>query len=68
MLSVKEAIKILLDNSKRLVESEEIDLIEASGRTLASNIIAPSSLPFTVLSLNPDIAEKIKEAKSGRQP
>ena len=45
MLSVKEAIKILLDNSKRLVESEEIDLIEASGRTLASDIIASIDVP-----------------------
>ena len=45
MLSVNEAIKILLDNSKRLVESEEIDLIEASGRTLASDIIAPIDVP-----------------------
>ena len=45
MLSVNEAITILLDSGKRLVESEKIDLIEASGRTLASDIIAPIDVP-----------------------
>jgi len=45
MLSVNEALTILLDSSKRLVESEEIDLIEASGRTLACGIIAPIDVP-----------------------
>ena len=45
MLNVKEAIKILLDSSKRLVESEKIDLIEASGRTLAGEIIATIDVP-----------------------
>jgi len=45
MLSVNKAITILLDSSKRLVESEEIDLIEAFGRTLASDIIAPIDVP-----------------------
>jgi molybdopterin molybdotransferase len=45
MLSVNEALTILLDSSKRLVESEEIELIEATGRTLASDIIAPIDVP-----------------------
>ena len=45
MLSVNEAIKILLASSKRLVESEKIDLFEASGRTLAGEIIAPIDVP-----------------------
>jgi molybdopterin molybdotransferase len=45
MLNVNQAITILLDNSKRLVESEKIDLIEASGRTLACDIIAPIDVP-----------------------
>ena len=45
MLNVNEAISILLDNSRRLVESEEIDLIDATGRALASDITAPIDVP-----------------------
>lgn len=45
MLSVNEAISILLRNSKRLVESEDIGLIDASGRTLAAEIIAAIDVP-----------------------
>ena len=45
MLSVNEAITILLDSSRRLVESENVDLIEACGRTLAADIIAPIDVP-----------------------
>jgi molybdopterin molybdotransferase len=45
MLSVNEAITTLLNSSKRLVGSEIIDLIEATGRTLASDIIAPIDVP-----------------------
>jgi molybdopterin molybdotransferase len=45
MLSVKEAISILLENSRRLVESEDIDLIQATGRTLSADIIAPIDVP-----------------------
>ncbi len=45
MLSVNEAIDALLGDSKRLVKHETIDLIDASGRTLAGNIIAPIDVP-----------------------
>ena len=45
MLSVNEAITILLDSSKRLVESGNTDLIEAAGRTLVSDLIAPIDVP-----------------------
>jgi len=45
MLSVSEAIDSLLDGSRRLVESEQIDLISALGRTLAEDIIASLDVP-----------------------
>jgi molybdopterin molybdotransferase len=45
MLSVNEAIEILLNSSTRLVESERIDLIEASGRTLSADVVAPIDVP-----------------------
>ena len=45
MLSVNEAITILLDSSKRLVECVNTDLIEAAGRTLVSDLIAPIDVP-----------------------
>jgi molybdopterin molybdotransferase len=45
MLSVNEAISRLLGNSKCLVDIESIDLIDATGRTLAADIIAPIDVP-----------------------
>jgi len=45
MLSVNEAISRLLGDSKRLVDSESVDLIDATGRTLAADIIAPIDVP-----------------------
>lgn len=45
MLSVKEATRILLSKHKRLVEPEIIDLFDASGRTLAEDIIARINVP-----------------------
>ncbi len=45
MLSVNEAISSLLDNSKRLVDTEEIGLLDAAGRTLANDIVAPIDVP-----------------------
>jgi len=45
MLTVNEAIASLLKNGKRLVESEEIDLLSSPGRTLAQDIIAPIDVP-----------------------
>ncbi len=45
MLSVNEAIDSLLDGCQRLVESEEIDLISALGRTLAEDIVASLDVP-----------------------
>lgn len=45
MIKVEEAISILLDKSERLVGSEDISLIDASGRTLAADIIAPIDVP-----------------------
>jgi molybdopterin molybdotransferase len=45
MLSVSEAIDSLLSACKRLVESEEIDLISALDRTLSSDIIASLDVP-----------------------
>jgi molybdopterin molybdotransferase len=45
MLNVNEAIDSLLDGCQRLVESEEIDLISALGRTLAEDIIASLDVP-----------------------
>ena len=45
MLSVNEAVTILLDSSRRLMESEKADLIEATGRTLVCDLIAPIDVP-----------------------
>ena len=45
MLSVSESIDSLLSDSKRLVRSEEIDLITSLGCTLAQDIIAPVDVP-----------------------
>ena len=45
MLRVSEAIDTLLGGCKRLVDPETIDLIDASGRTLAADIIAPIDVP-----------------------
>lgn len=45
MLSVNEAIRILLSGHKRLVEPEIIDLFEASGRILAEDVIARIDVP-----------------------
>ncbi len=45
MLSVTEAITALLAGSKRLVEPESIDLIDATGRTLADDVIAHIDVP-----------------------
>jgi len=45
MLSVNEAIRILLSGHKRLVEPEIIDLFEASGRILAEDVIAQIDVP-----------------------
>jgi molybdopterin molybdotransferase len=45
MLSVNEAINTLLENCSRLVDSENIRLMEAARRTLASDIIAPIDVP-----------------------
>lgn len=45
MLSVNAAIDSLLDGARRLVASEEIDLISAFGRTLAEDIIASIDVP-----------------------
>ncbi len=45
MLSVSEAIGLLLNDCKRLVEGEEIDLVSSLGRSLAQDIIAPIDVP-----------------------
>jgi molybdopterin molybdotransferase len=45
VLSVSEAITSLLGSSQRLVESEEVDLISALGRTLARDVIATVDVP-----------------------
>lgn len=45
MLSVSEAIASLLEGSRRLVESEEIDLVSALGRILAEEVIASLDVP-----------------------
>jgi molybdopterin molybdotransferase len=45
MFSVNEAIDSLLADGRRLVESEEIDLLSAPGRTLAEDIIASLDVP-----------------------
>jgi molybdopterin molybdotransferase len=45
MLSVNDAISTLLESGKRLVDREEVQLIRAQGRTLASDLIAPIDVP-----------------------
>lgn len=45
MLSVNEAISTLLDGAEVLVGVESIDLLDAVGRTLATDIIAPIDVP-----------------------
>ncbi len=45
MLRVNEAIDSLLNDGRRLVESEQIDLISALGRTLAEDIVASMDVP-----------------------
>jgi molybdopterin molybdotransferase len=45
MLTVKEAIASLLSDSKPRVDVEETRLLDASGRTLAADIIAPIDVP-----------------------
>lgn len=45
MLSVNDAIASLLDGSRVLVESEEVELISALGRTLAEDVIASIDVP-----------------------
>lgn len=45
MLSVNEAIGSLLCDSRRLVGSEKIDLLNGLGRTLAQDVIAPIDVP-----------------------
>ena len=45
MLSVNEAISTLLENCERLVESEQVSLMEATGRTLAADVVAPIDVP-----------------------
>jgi molybdopterin molybdotransferase len=45
MLSVTSSISTLLEKSERLVDSEEIPLLDALGRTLASGIVAGIDVP-----------------------
>jgi len=45
MRSVSEAVTSLLENSTRLVDSQEIKLMEATGRTLATDMIASINVP-----------------------
>jgi len=45
MLSVKDAIATLLADCEIRVDSEEIDLLSANGRTLAADIFAPIDVP-----------------------
>ncbi len=45
MLSVNEAISTLLENCERLVGSERVSLMEATGRTLAADVVAPIDVP-----------------------
>lgn len=45
MLSVNEAISTLLENCERLVDSEQVSLMEATGRTLANDVVAPIDVP-----------------------
>lgn len=45
MLSVSEAVSILLERNQRLTGVETVELIDASGRTLATDIVAPIDVP-----------------------
>jgi molybdopterin molybdotransferase len=45
MLSVNQAVNLLLESSTRLVRTETIALLDATGRTLATDIIAPIDVP-----------------------
>jgi molybdopterin molybdotransferase len=45
MLSVKEAVYSLLQDSERLVGQESVELIHACGRTLAAGVTAPIDVP-----------------------
>jgi molybdopterin molybdotransferase len=45
MLSVNEAINTLLQNCESLVESEQVSLMEATGRTLAADVVASMDVP-----------------------
>ncbi len=45
MLSVNQAVNLLLESSTRLVRTETIALLDATGRTLATDIIASIDVP-----------------------
>ena len=45
MLSVNDAISTLLESGERLVDCEEVQLIRAQGRTLATDLIASIDVP-----------------------
>lgn len=45
MLSVNEAISTLLKNCERLVGNEQVSLMDATGRTLAADVVAPIDVP-----------------------
>lgn len=45
MISVKEAIETLLEGSRRLVEPESVELMTATGRTLATDLVSPIHVP-----------------------
>jgi len=45
MLSVDEAIAALLSQARRLVDSEQCDVFDSLGRTLAEDVIAPIDVP-----------------------
>lgn len=45
MINVKEAIETLLEGSRRLVEPESVELMTATGRTLATDLVSPVHVP-----------------------
>lgn len=45
MIDVNEAIKTLLEGSRCLVESESVELMTATGRTLAGDLVSPVHVP-----------------------
>lgn len=45
MISVTEAIETLLEGSRRLVEPESVELMTATGRTLADDLVSPVYVP-----------------------